>query len=63
MGAGSRVFCSIIIPTVGRPSLANSVRSALEQNFASDDYEIISDWPEYFLELYDHFLIVDVDPD
>ena len=35
------MFCSIIIPTVGRPSLEKSVHSALEQNFPDDGYEII----------------------
>ncbi len=35
------MFCSIIIPTVGRPSLNNSVHSALEQNFPNEEYEII----------------------
>jgi glycosyltransferase involved in cell wall biosynthesis len=34
------MFCSIIIPTVGRPSLSKSVHSALEQDYP-DDYEII----------------------
>lgn len=35
------MFCSIIIPTVGRPSLANSVESVIKQDFIHDDYEII----------------------
>jgi glycosyltransferase involved in cell wall biosynthesis len=35
------MFCSIIIPTVGRSSLSNSVESVLKQNFAAHDYEII----------------------
>lgn len=35
------MFCSIIIPTVGRPSLAKSVESVLSQNFTQADFEII----------------------
>lgn len=35
------MFCSIIIPTVGRASLARSVESVLEQNFTHDDFEVI----------------------
>lgn len=35
------MFCSVIIPTVGRPSLSESVKSTLEQNFTEDDFEII----------------------
>jgi len=35
------MFCSIIIPTVGRPSLTESVNSILTQDFSLDNYEII----------------------
>ena len=35
------MFCSIIIPTIGRPSLDLAVQSALDQRLADDDYEII----------------------
>lgn len=35
------MFCSIIIPTVGRPSLSESVESGLAQIFTQDDFEII----------------------
>ncbi|MBE2220041.1 MAG: glycosyltransferase family 2 protein [Anaerolineae bacterium] len=35
------MFCSIIIPTVGRQSLSDSVTSVLEQNFTEDNFEII----------------------
>lgn len=35
------MFCSIIIPTIGRPSLSKSVDSALKQHFPNEAYEII----------------------
>lgn len=35
------MFCSTIIPTIGRPSLDRAVNSVLTQDFAADDYEII----------------------
>jgi len=35
------MFCSTIIPTIGRQSLERSVRSVLEQNFSAADFEII----------------------
>jgi glycosyltransferase involved in cell wall biosynthesis len=35
------MFCSIIIPTVGRTSLSESVESVLNQNFTQGDFEII----------------------
>lgn len=35
------MFCSTIIPTVGRPTLSRSVQSVLDQAFAVDDFEII----------------------
>jgi glycosyltransferase involved in cell wall biosynthesis len=35
------MFCSTIIPTVGRPTLSRSVNSVLDQTFTADDFEII----------------------
>ena len=35
------MFCSTIIPTVGRPSLTRAVESVLNQTFTADDFEII----------------------
>jgi hypothetical protein len=35
------MFCSTIIPTVGRPTLVRSVESVLDQRFPPDDFEII----------------------
>ncbi|MGH2537038.1 MAG: glycosyltransferase family 2 protein [Candidatus Promineifilaceae bacterium] len=35
------MFCSTIIPTIGRPSLARAVQSALAQNFAEGEHEVI----------------------
>jgi glycosyltransferase involved in cell wall biosynthesis len=35
------MFCSVIIPTVGRDSLARAVDSVLEQAFSRDDFEVI----------------------
>jgi glycosyltransferase involved in cell wall biosynthesis len=35
------VFCSTIIPTIGRPTLTRSVGSLLAQEFSHDDFEVI----------------------
>ena len=35
------MFCSTVIPTIGRPELARAVRSVLEQNLTIDDFEVI----------------------
>ncbi len=35
------MFCSTIIPTVGRPSLASAVRSVLDQDFAAAEFEVL----------------------
>ena len=35
------MFCSVIIPTIGRPSLAKAVQSALEQELAAGDFEVV----------------------
>ena len=35
------MFCSTIIPTVGRPSLDRAVNSVLEQEFKADEFEVI----------------------
>ncbi len=35
------MFCSTIIPTVGRDSLARAVNSVLDQDFAREDFEVI----------------------
>ena len=35
------MFCSIVIPTIGRPTLSRAVDSALNQGFPVNDYEII----------------------
>jgi len=35
------MFCTSIIPTVGRVTLERAVQSVLNQNFINDDYEII----------------------
>jgi glycosyltransferase involved in cell wall biosynthesis len=35
------VFCSTIIPTVGRKTLARAVNSVLSQTFTQDDFEVI----------------------
>lgn len=35
------MFCSTIIPTIGRSTLSRAVHSVLDQSFASDDFEII----------------------
>jgi len=35
------MFCSTVIPTVGRPTLARAVESVLHQTIQADDFEII----------------------
>jgi len=35
------MFCSTIIPTIGRATLARAVQSVLEQDFTAADYEVI----------------------
>jgi glycosyltransferase involved in cell wall biosynthesis len=35
------MFCSYIIPTIGRKSLDTAVKSVLEQNFSQSDFEVI----------------------
>jgi len=35
------MFCSTIIPTIGRPSLSRAVNSILAQGFDADDYEVV----------------------
>lgn len=35
------MFCSTIIPTIGRPTLARAVNSVLDQEFTADDFEVI----------------------
>jgi glycosyltransferase involved in cell wall biosynthesis len=35
------MFCSTVIPTVGRPTLSRAVNSVLDQAFPADDFEII----------------------
>ncbi len=35
------MFCSIIIPTIGRDSLTKTVQSVLDQSASFDDYEVI----------------------
>ncbi len=35
------MFCSTIIPTIGRPTLERAVCSVLEQDFTEDDFEVI----------------------
>ena len=35
------MFCSTIIPSVGRASLARSVKSVLDQDFSAEDFEVI----------------------
>jgi len=35
------MFCSTIIPTVGRPTLSRSIQSVLDQAFAVDNFEVI----------------------
>lgn len=35
------MFCSTVIPTIGRPTLSRAVASVLDQEFATDDFELI----------------------
>lgn len=35
------MFCSIVIPTIGRSTLSRAVCSVLEQSFSDDDFEVI----------------------
>lgn len=37
----SQVFCSTIIPTIGRPTLSRAVESVLNQQFSAGEFEII----------------------
>jgi glycosyltransferase involved in cell wall biosynthesis len=39
--SAARLFCSTIIPTIGRPSVARSVRSVLDQSLTAGDFEVI----------------------
>jgi glycosyltransferase involved in cell wall biosynthesis len=36
-----KIFCSAIIPTVGRSSLSRAVESVLQQNIPEDDFEVL----------------------
>lgn len=40
-GINNKMFCSTIIPTVGRPTLSRAVESVLNQECAADDFEVI----------------------
>jgi glycosyltransferase involved in cell wall biosynthesis len=35
------MFCSTVIPTIGRPTLSRAVESVLEQDFTAADYEVV----------------------
>lgn len=35
------MFCSTVIPTIGRPTLTRAVYSVLDQTFTADDFEVI----------------------
>jgi glycosyltransferase involved in cell wall biosynthesis len=35
------MFCSVIIPTIGRSTLCQAVQSVLDQRFTEDDFEVI----------------------
>ena len=35
------MFCSVIIPTIGRASVARTIYSVLDQDFTADTYEVI----------------------
>jgi glycosyltransferase involved in cell wall biosynthesis len=35
------VFCSVVIPTVGRATLSRAVQSVLDQTFSQEDFEVI----------------------
>ena len=36
-----KMFCSVIIPTIGRAAVTRAVQSIIDQTFTADDYEII----------------------
>ncbi len=35
------MYCSTIIPTIARPTLARAVNSVLSQDFPADEFEVI----------------------
>ena len=35
------MFCSVVIPTISRTTLSHAVYSVIEQEFSSDDIEVI----------------------
>ena len=35
------MFCSVVIPTIGRSTVSRAIQSVLEQSFAADDFEVI----------------------
>lgn len=35
------MFCSIVIPTIGRSTLSRAIRSVLDQSFSENDFEVI----------------------
>jgi glycosyltransferase involved in cell wall biosynthesis len=35
------MFCSTVIPTIGRPTLSRAVRSVLDQSFTADELEVV----------------------
>jgi glycosyltransferase involved in cell wall biosynthesis len=35
------MFCSTVVPTIGRPELARAVNSVLTQSFMADDFEVV----------------------
>src|SRR4030067_3850837 len=35
------MFCSTVIPAIGRPTLSRAVHSVLDQSFTADDFEVI----------------------
>jgi glycosyltransferase involved in cell wall biosynthesis len=39
--AEKSIFCSTIVPTIGRPSIARAVQSVLDQTLLSGDFEVI----------------------
>jgi Glycosyl transferase family 2 len=39
--ADKPMFCSTIVPAIGRPSVAQAVRSVLDQTFTAADFEVI----------------------
>src|SRR5258706_4760557 len=40
-GQSPVMFCSTIMPTIGRPSVARSVQSVLDQSLTPGDFEVI----------------------